>query len=57
MIASAEVDLAAIRREVMYVQFSTTHNFVPLVFESLDPMGYKAKLFLKGLSSSLDIRN
>ena len=57
MIASAEVDLAAIRREVMYVQFSTTHNFVPLVFESLDPMGYKAKLFLKELSSSLDIRN
>ena len=53
MTAAAAAELAATRKEVKYVELSTTQNFVPLAFESLGPIGYKAMAFLE----KLDIRN
>ena len=49
MTAAAAAQLATIRKETKYVELSTTHNFVPLAFESLGPIGSKAAIFLKEL--------
>ena len=47
MTAVAAAELAAVRKEVEYVELLKTHNFVPLTFQSLSPIGFKATVFLK----------
>ena len=55
MTAAAAAQLAATRKETKYVELSTTHHFVPLAFESLDPIGSKATIFLKELGRRLTL--
>ena len=45
MTATAATELATTRKEVKYVELSKTHHFVPLAFESLDPIGSKTTDF------------
>ena len=39
MTAATAAGLAATKKKAKYVEFSTTHHFVPLAFESLGPIG------------------
>ena len=57
MTAAAAAQLAATRKETKYVNLSTTHDFVPLAFESMGPIGSKAIIFFKRTRSSLNTRN
>ena len=55
MITAAATELAAARKEVKFVELSTTHHFVPLAFESLGSIGSKATNFLKDLGRRLTL--
>ena len=49
MTAAAAAELTATRKKVKYVELSTTHQFVPLTFGSLDLISSEATKFLKEL--------
>ena len=53
--AAAAAELAATRLEAKYVELSTTHHFIPLVFELLGPIGTKAMNFQKELGRRLTL--
>jgi len=46
-------ELAATKKESKYAAIGTHHNFVPLAFETLGPIGMKAENFLRELGSRL----
>ena len=43
------------RKEVKYVELSTTRHFVPLTFETLDPISSSAMTFLKEIGHHLTL--
>jgi hypothetical protein len=53
--AGSAAELAASRKEDKYTELSTTHNFVPLAFETMGPMCSKALVFLGELGRRLTI--
>ena len=55
MTAAAAAELAATRKAAKYVELSMTHQYVPLAFESLGPIGSKATNFLKELGRRLKL--
>ena len=55
MTAATAAEFAATRKQVKYLELSTTHLFVPLAFESLGSIGSKATNFLKELGRHLTL--
>ena len=55
MTAVGAAELAATRKEVKYVELSTTPHFVPLAIESLSPIGSRATHFFKKLGHRLTL--
>jgi hypothetical protein len=53
--AGSAAELAASRKEDKYTELSTTHNLVPLAFETMGPMCSKALVFLGELGRRLTV--